>query len=212
MKYCMFAVNNNVIFNMAFCLSTNHLYAALVNRAVPNAIVYSIDDWKEAKHLSEILQNTSIDTNTDESKPIYPIVLPNYITEELCLKSNAAEVCSMDIINLNVTSNAEWAISALNGFCTAGSDEELCQYLSTDDLKYPIAVWSDDHESAVILARNSYVKRFYSRYFYDAEQTLIPQQWLDYFKDPYFEEREKRRDYMSKEFIEFQKKKQEIGW
>ena len=89
----------------------------------------------------------------------------------------------------------EWAINALNGFCIASSDEELCRLLAGGALAYPVARWLESsHETAVIAARQNYVKRFYSRYWYNAEQTFLPQCWLDCFQDRYFHEREKRRE------------------
>ena len=64
----------------------------------------------------------------------------------------------------------EWSISALNGFCTAAGDIELCQLLAGGALAYPVARWLESsHETAVIAARQNYVKRFYSTFKFAAK-------------------------------------------
>ena len=59
---------------------------------------------------------------------------------------------------------------------------------------FPIARWMPEHDSAVTAARSSYVKRFYDRYDSRYEQTGLEQRWCEWFRDPFFEEREKRRE------------------
>lgn len=139
--------------------------------------------------------------------------MPTTVTETVCLKAPENEaIVSLNLMNLVQT--GEWAISALNGFCTASSDEELCSLLAGGELAYPVAQWLEaSHETAVIAARQNYVKRFYSRYWYNAEQLFLPQQWLDFFRDRYFEEREKRRAlHMSEAYRNFQMTRVAMGW
>ena len=94
----------------------------------------------------------------------------------------------------------EWAISALNGFCVASTEEELVSLLDGGELVYPIVVFCScqnfDHQSVVALARRSYIKRFCDRYDYRVEQLDLPPVFLEFFKDDYFEEREQRRKKM----------------
>ena len=149
----------------------------------------------------------------DEKNPIAQISLPTTVSETVCLQAPVVD----DSVSLNLmplVQTGEWAISAFNGFCTAAGDIELCQLLAGGALAYPVARWLESsHETAVIAARQNYVKRFYSRYWYNAEQTFLPQCWLDCFQDRYFAEREKRREATLAEGYEnFQLTRIAMGW
>ncbi len=199
--------------SVAFCSSVDELYSALSNRPIASAMLYSSDNWDDLRHLAGISQHRLIDCNSNEKNPITQIALPSTVAETVCLQAPLVD----DSVSLNLmplVQTGEWAIGALNGFCTAPSDIELCKLLAGGALAYPVARWLESsHEAAVIAARQNYVKRFYSRYWYDAEQTFLPQCWLDCFQDRYFSEREKRRTASSPEgYQNFQLTRIAMGW
>ncbi len=197
--------------SVAFCRTLNELYLALSNRPVTTAILHTADDFDTLRHLAAISQNRFIECNTDEKNPIERIALPTTITETVCLQ-NSENSIAFDLTKFVQT--GEWAVSALNGFCSAKNDIELCNLLAGGALAYPVARWFESsHENVVIAARQNYVKRFYSRYWYDAEQTFLPQCWLEHFEDRYFHEREKRRKASLPEGYEkFLFKQIDMGW
>ena len=197
--------------SVAFCRTLNELYLALSNRPVTTAILHTADDFDTLRHLAAISQNRFIECNNDEKNPIERIALPTTITETVCLQ-NSENSIAFDLTKFVQT--GEWAVSALNGFCSAKNDIELCNLLAGGALAYPVARWFESsHENVVIAARQNYVKRFYSRYWYDAEQTFLPQCWLEHFEDRYFHEREKRRKASLPEGYEkFLFKQIAMGW
>jgi len=197
--------------SVAFCRTLNELYLALSNRPVTTAILHTADDFDTLRHLAAISQNRFIECNTDEKNPIERIALPTTITETVCLQ-NSENSIAFDLTKFVQT--GEWAVSALNGFCSAKNDIELCNLLAGGALAYPVARWFESsHENVVIATRQNYVKRFYSRYWYDAEQTFLPQCWLEHFQDRYFHEREKRRKASLPEGYEkFLFKQIDMGW
>ena len=197
--------------SVAFCRTLNELYLALSNRPVTTAILHTADDFDTLRHLAAISQNRFIECNTDEKNPIERIALPTTITETVCLQ-NSENSIAFDLTKFVQT--GEWAVSALNGFCSAKNDIELCNLLAGGALAYPVARWFESsHENVVIAARQNYVKRFYSRYWYDAEQTFLPQCWLEHFQHRYFHEREKRRKASLPEGYEkFLFKQIDMGW
>ena len=199
--------------SVAFCGTVDELYSALSNRLIASAMLHSSDKWDDLRHLAGISQHRFIECNSDEKNPIAQISLPSTIAETVCLQAPSSD----DSVELNLmplVQTGEWAISALNGFCTAAGDIELCQLLAGGALAYPMAQWLESsHKTVVIAARQNYVKRFYYRYWYNAEQTFLPQCWLDCFQDRYFEEREKRREATLPEGYEnFQLTRMAMGW
>ncbi|MBQ6298246.1 MAG: hypothetical protein IJK81_11290 [Selenomonadaceae bacterium] len=174
---------------------------------------YSSDKWDDLRHLAGISQHRFIECNGDEKNPIAQISLPTTVAETMCLQAPSSD----DSVELNLiplVQTGEWAISTLNGFCTAPSDIELCQLLAGGALAYPVARWLESsHETAVIAARQNYVEKFYSRYWYNTEQTFLPQCWLDCFQDRCFAEREKRRAAsLSESYTDFQLTRMAMGW
>lgn len=196
-------------YNAAFCESVEKLYYALKYRLSREAIIVSSDNWEDLRHLAGIYRQRLCDINMDNNNPVPQIAIPNTVSETTCLQSTEN---TQALTTVNAYSDDEWAISALNGFCTADCDEMLCKLFASNELQYPMAQWTNDHNSAVIVARNDYVRRFYSRYWYNAEQTFLPQYWLEFFRDPYFEEREQRLPWQSRECYEFQLKRMTMGW
>ena len=199
--------------SVAFCNTVDELYSALSNRPIASAILHSSDKWDDLRHLAGISQHRIIECNADAKNPITQLSLPSTVSETVCLKTPVLD----DSVALNLmplVQTGEWAISALNGFCTAPGDIELCRLLAGGALAYPVARWFESsHETAVIAARQNYVKRFYSRYWYNAEQTFLPQCWLDCFQDRYFAEREKRRAASLPEgYQNFQLTRIAMGW
>ena len=199
--------------SVAFCGTVDELYSALSNRPIASAMLQSADDFAPLRHLASISQHRLIECNSDEKNPIAQIALPSTVSETVCLQATSSD----DSVELNLmplVQTGEWAISALNGFCTALGDIELCRLLAGGALAYPVAQWIESsHETVVIAARQNYVKRFYSRYWYNAEQTFLPQCWLEGFQDRYFDEREKRRAASLPEGYEnFQLTRIAMGW
>lgn len=199
--------------SVAFCNTVDELYSALSNRPIASAMLHSSDNFEPLRHLAGISQHRFIECNSDEKNPIAQISLPSTVAETVCLQTPVVD----DSVSLNLMTlvqTCEWAISALNGFCTAAGDIELCRLLAGGALAYPMAQWLESsHETVVIAARQNYVKRFYSRFWYSAEQTFLPQCWLDCFQDRYFAEREKRREATLAEGYEnFQMTRMAMGW
>jgi len=176
--------------SVAFCSNVDELYSALSYRPIASATLHSSDNFEPLRHVAGISQHRFIECNADDKNPIAQISLPSTVSETVCLKTPVLD----DSVALNLmplVQTGKWAISALNGFYTAPSDIELCKLLAGGALAYPMAQWLESSpETAVIAARQNYVKRFYSRFWYSAEQTFLPQCWLDCFQDRYFAERE----------------------
>ena len=149
--------------SVAFCGTVDELYSALSNRPIASAMLHSSDNFEPLRHLAGISQHRFIECNSDEKNPIAQISLPSTVAETVCLQAPVVD----DSVSLNLmplVQTGEWAISALNGFCTALGDIELCRLLAGSALAYPMAQWLESsHETAVIVARQNYVKRFYSR-------------------------------------------------
>ena len=200
--------------SVAFCCNVPEVYSALLNRPASAAMLYTADNFETLRHLAEISQLRVMNNNTDETNPVGQIALPKNITETVCIGAVDREN-SLSLKISNLVQNGEWAISALNGFCTATDDKALCQRLAGGSLAYPVAQWFEslNHENIVIAARQNYVKRFYRRYYYDAEQTFLPQRWLEEYQDRFFLERERRRAaFMSETFQNFQRTQLAMGW
>ena len=200
-------------FSVAFCHTVEDLHLALLNRPTPAAMLHTADDFEPLRHLAGISQLRIADNNIDEKIPIEQIAMPTTVTEMVCLKAPEYEA-TVSLNLMNSVQTGEWAISALNGFCTAPNDIELCKLLDGGSLAYPVAQCLEtSHETAVMAARQNYVKRFFSRYWYNAEQTFLPQQSLEFFYDRYFQEREKRRAVsLSDAYLSFQRTKIAMGW
>ena len=115
---------------------------------------------------------------------------------------------------LKLVQIGEWAISALNGFCSAPDDITLCNFLDADTLAYPVAQWIEaEHQIIISTARQNYIRRFYSRYWYNTEKLFLPQCQLDSFLDKHFAEREKRRETITNEnYNDFQTTRIAMGW
>lgn len=138
--------------------------------------------------------------------------MPTTIAETVCLKAHENEATvSLNLMNLVQT--GEWAISALNGFCTASSDEELCRLLAGGELAYPVAQWLElAHKNAVIAARQNYVKRFRGIGMTQSKLSCRNNSW-SFFYDRYFAEREKRRAASLPEgYQNFQMTRMDMGW
>ena len=200
--------------SVAFCCNVPEVYSALLHRPASAAMLYTADDFESLRHLAEISRLRLMSNNTDETKIVGQIALPKNISEPVCFKAFDQED-SLSLTISNLVQNGEWAISALNGFCTAADDKDLCQILAGESLSYPVAQWNEslNHENIVLAARQNYVKRFYVRYWYDAEQTFLPQRWLEQYQDRFFLERERRRAaFMPEAFQNFQRTRIELGW
>ena len=201
------------IYNIAFCYSVDELYEAMKYRLPREAILYSADNIEYLQYMANINQNRYCDRNSDEKNVIHAVAIPTVINETTCLQVNEVNnAAGTNLVAYNQV--GEWAVSGLNGFCTAKTDEDLCRILAGKTFAYPMAQWFPfSHNEVVGIARYNYVKRFYSRYWYSAEQTLLPQQWLEEFVDRYFEEREKRLETDQYEkFKKFQIARMNMGW
>ena len=198
---------------VAFCDSVDELYRAVKYRSRREAILYSADNFEYLQSMANITQNYYCDRNPDENNVIPAFAIPEVISENTCLQVvGTNNSTGTNLVAYNQV--GEWAVSGLNGFCTAMTDEDLCEILAGKTFAYPMAHWFPfHHEKVVTVVRNNYVKRFYSRYLCSAEQTLLPQQWLEAFVDPYFEQREKRRETAQyEEFKKFQLVRMNMGW
>lgn len=199
-------------YSVAFCDDIVKIYNALKNRPVKEARLYVADKWEYLNYLAQINQNRFCDVNTDEENiksklPLPAVIQPNtYLMQKNAKNFND----SMAIVSAQ---QGEWAISALNGFCTAATDNELCGLLEGGELKYPVAQYLlIPHENIVQAARQEYVRRFYSRYNHNVESLNLQQKDLEKFKDDYFEQREERLKQMSEEYRQFQQTRWAMGW
>lgn len=199
--------------DIAFCDSIDELYPAVKYRLRREAILYSADNFEYLQSMANINQNCYCDKNSDENNVIQTFAIPAVISETTCLQVvGTNNSTGTNLVAYNQV--GEWAVSSLNGFCTAMTDEDLCGILAGKTFAYPMAQWFPlPHEKVVYVARNNYVNRFYSRYWHNAEQTLLPQQLMEAFVDPYFEQREKRRETdQYEEFKKFQLVRMNMGW
>lgn len=204
MKYLLISKSN-----IAFCDDVFKLRSALEHRSEAESMVYAGgEDWEPLLAMARIGQQRLFDNHTDENLPWNMIALPPVIPGNLCLTQKKEQ---MPLVALDKPSG-EWAISALNGFCTAASDAELCGFLQGGSMVFPIARWMPDHNSAVVAARSSYIKRFYDRYDARYEQTGLEQCWREWFHDSYFDERENRRASQMDVLQEALLAKWERGW
>ena len=201
------------IYNIAFCYSVDALYQAMKYRSPREAILYSADKIEYLQYMANINQNRYCDRNSDEKNVIHAVAIPTVINETTCLQVNEVNNATGTYL-VAYQQAGEWAVSGLNGFCTAKTDEDLCRILAGKTFAYPMAQWFPfSHNEVVPIARDNYLKRFYYRYWYSAEQTLLPQQWFEEFVDPYFEQREKRREAEQyEEFKKFQLARANMGW
>lgn len=198
----------------ALCYTVEELYSAILNRRVAPAMLYSADNPEMLRHLASIFQIRLYDANSDQNNPVQQISLPTTISESVYLQIPEPDDGSVSFNLMNLVQIGEWAISALNGFCTAPDDITLCKLLDAGTLAYPVAQWIEaEHENIVAAARQNYIRRFYSRYWYYTEKLFLPQCWFDSFLDKYFEEREKRREtILSENYNDFQTTRIAMGW
>ena len=198
----------------ALCYTIEELYSAISKRPVTSAILYSADNTETLRHLFSIYQLRLCDANSNQNNPVHQISLPTTISESVYLQAPESDDDSISFNLMNLVQIGEWAISALNGFCTAPDDITLCQLLDAGTLAYPVAQWIEaEHETIVTTARQNYIQRFYSRYWYNTEKLFLPQCWLDSFLDNYFAEREKRRETITNEnYNDFQITRIAMGW
>ena len=197
----------------AFCYSIDDLYQAVKYRSSREAILYSADNIEYLQNMANINQNRYCDRNADENNVIHAIPIPTIINETTCLRVNGANNSAGTNL-VAYQQDGEWAVSGLNGFCTAKTNEDLCEILAGKTFAYPMAQWFPfPHEKAVTIARNNYVNRFYSRYWFLSEQTSLPQELIEEFVDRHFEEREKRLETdQYEEFKKFQIARMNMGW
>ena len=177
-------------YNIAFCMDVHELANALAHRCVPECRVYASEAWEELRNMAQIGQQRILDNSTN-ADALPPMALPTAVTASISL--TYAENVALPIAASNVGEIGEWGISGLNGFCTASTVEMLCQLLAGGEMVYPIAQWFPSHPDAVVAARNHYTRRFYSRYRVSSETTFLPHKCLEFFKDSFFDERERRR-------------------
>lgn len=195
--------------NLCFCDTVQHLGQALYYRNEAECRVVVSDDWDSLLGASRIGYQRLLDCSTDKSIP--HIALPSVVTEPLFLEYASAGTL-MPVKYTNVGEIGVWGISALNGYCIAKSIEEFCQIIDGNEMVYPIAQWFSDIQEAVMASRNNYVRRFYTRYNPQIEQTNMPQQYLEYFNDPFFSEREKRREMQRESLQRIVLDNWERGW
>lgn len=202
--------------SVSFCETVDELYWRLNKRPVLRGLIYTADDYSDLKYLANVNQQYYCDTNSDEQNKVELLALPEAVTQPISLANNPYVGASENISIVNYRPQGGWAINALNGFAVANTDECLCGLLNDNIFFYPIAEWLNwPYELLVTKARQDYVRRFYSRYFYNAECTFLPQQWLEYFVDPHFDQREERRiqyKVSCEDFRHFQEVKNTMSW
>ena len=201
--------------SVAICETVDELYWYLKKRPFPYGEVYTADNYPSLRHLANMKLQCYHDANSDEKNKVELLALPANITQSIALISNHdSNVEKQDMVDY--VPQGGWAVNALNGFFAATTDEELCGLLHSEDFIYPIAQWLNvTYEKLVWKARYEYVRRFYSRYFYSAECTILPQCWIEYFIDPYFNQREERRaqyQIISEDWRNFQEVKTKMSW
>ena len=200
---CSIAISDNV----------DDLYANLKNRPAPYGEAYTADDYSALQFIANIRQQYYCDINSNEKNKVEPLALPPNLSQPIAIMTNSYSSVENNSM-VAYQSQGGWAVHALNGFTVVVDDEGLCGLLYAEHLCYPVAQWLNlPYEQLVIRARQEYVRRFYSRYFYDAEWTLLPQCWIEFFIDPYFNQREERRkNSQSNEWIKFKDVVKEMSW
>lgn len=195
-------------YNIAFCEGISELATALHYRQSLDCRVVVSEDWDSLLGMAQVGQQRQIDCCIDKS--LVHMGLPPVVTGPVALVNPAGT--ALPTVAAEGTEVGAWGISALNGFCVVKSIAELCQLMAGEMMVYPIAQWFGSIEVAVAAARNHYTGRFYSRYMTPAEITGLPQMYLEYFVDPYFDEREKRREAQIKQLQKRQLEAWERGW
>lgn len=194
--------------NIAFCDNIQMLARALINRSDAECVIYSGETYAELLQLAYMIISESINKNTNTAKHLEQMALPANITEPTFLTYTPPNLPTVTRTN----QCEDWAISALNGFCTASSTRDLCRLFEGNGLIYPIAIWTDNHETAIMMARNNYVNRFCQRYNPQYERLDLPQIQIEYFQDKYFYEREKRLQVRIEETKRWQQTMFRYGW
>lgn len=195
-------------YNVAFCGSINELASVLYYRQTMECRVVVGDDWETLLDVAHTGQQRLIDCCTDDS--LGQMALPAIVTGPLSLTYSTDT--TLPAVEAAGNEAGAWGISALNGFCIANSSVELCQIIAGGEMVYLIAQWFPSREAAVIAARVNYTQRFYYRYRASAEQSFLPQSYLEFFVDSFFEEREKRRKAQLKQLQERALRNWERGW
>lgn len=195
-------------YNTAFCEGITELKAALDYRKDLECRVVGADDWEALLETARNAQQRFVECCIDGS--IVQMALPPVVTGAFSLEYPAST--SLPAVFMNGNEVGVWGISGLNGFCVAKSIGELCQILAGEGMVYPIAQWCGSFEVAVAGARNHYCRRFCSRYEVPVESTGMPQAYIEYYCDPFFNEREKRREAQLKQLQKRALENWERGW
>lgn len=204
MKYLMLSE-----YDVAFCEDIVQLSQAMYGRSSMYCRVLASEDWGELLTYAKMGQQRLYDNCIDGSgKGKLP--LPVVVTEQVALTTDKKRANLANTIEKSEL--GAWGVSSLNGFCVVDSVADFCYLLAGGDMVYPIGQWYPSHEEAVIAARNNYTQRFYNRFMVMGEQTRLPQTQLDYFKDPYFAEREKRREIQIKAYRSWWLSMWNRGW
>lgn len=110
--------------------------------------------------------------------------------------------------------NEWWGVFGLNGFTTVKNLEYLMGTLvETSPFKYPIAFWGGNLGDGLLRSvKQSYVRRFYTRYDGRSETLQIPDNIDEYYIDPLFEAREERLKANKNDVNKFKSACADVTW
>lgn len=192
--------------NVAIVKDENALYNALLYRSIPNCLVYVSADIAPLYELAQHQYKHLCFLEQPNEMMQLPGNTGNGYT--LCLQGNQQ---SQQNIMTN-TRNETWIITGLNGFKIVNQLNDLVTWLASGIYICPIATWCGDPGMAMQLARREYGRRFFSHFDGRVEQLWLSDAVKNEYVDPYFSQREQRRNTMSEAAKQFQHIMQERVW
>lgn len=192
--------------NVAIVRDENALYNALLYRHLPSCLVYAADDiaslYELAKHQYQHLCFLE--------QPNEMMQLPGNTGSgyTLCLQGNQQNQQNI----MTNTRDEAWIITGLNGFKIVNQLKDLVECLASGIYIYPMAAWCGDSSMVMQLAHREYGRRFFAHFDGRVEQLWISDAVKNEYVDPYFSQREQRRNAMSEAAKQFQHIMQERVW
>jgi|GEM_PF-3288053 len=192
--------------NVAIVKDNNALYNALLYRVSPNCLVYASADiaplyelaQHQYQHLCFLKQPDEVLTLPGNTGNGYTVAVQDQRQSQQNMITN--------------TRDETWIIIGLNGFKIVNQLKDLLTWVASGIYIYPIAMWCGDPGMAMQLARREYGRRFFSHFDGRVEQLWLSDAVKNEYVDPYFSQREQRRNAMSEAAKQFQYIMQERVW
>ena len=172
------------------------VFNELALRGNPMAEVTRMESMAEANLMA--FQRYGIQFYGHRQEPnMRPMSLPVEGTFMLSTGSSSVAGFNPQLVSCPVDFGGNWGICASNGFGSGFDLSGMVTALQNDKLVYPQAMWFQDYNRAFEWARNSYVRRFFSRFVGTAIAPRIPSPEQmppgHMFIDSYYETNESNR-------------------